>query len=352
MTATTTRPARQTTCDAHRCVADGSPLLVDKTSSLGLIEQGQHDTEQHLLINGQGTGVIVNETALLAVGTESVVRDDDLGIGQVLPGGHDRKVADSDFTDERHTARVDQVVTALVGEHPPPADHAVTDAQRSAVGGGTPMDTHNDALTFAVLRLDLIESQRTATANRMACAIDPRRGGHPALVDSDEYLMLAAQTGVLADADKQATKVVERAMKAHPLRAWVDANIGIGYKQAARLIVAMDCAPHYNHAADRIRRGPAELWAYCGYAPDQKRRKGVKSNWNPDAKMRAFLCAESCIKQARSPFRATYDAARASWADRDTSDGHKHNHALRCVAKALLADLWRTSIDMHEAGAI
>jgi hypothetical protein len=264
-------------------------------------------------------------------------------------GAHSANAGGStDFTDERHQCRVTHRMAALVGEHPSRADHHAAESQEGDVGAGT----LDDALRFAVLRLDLIESQRTATANRMACAIDPRRGGHPALADSDEYLMLAAQTDALTDADKQATKAVERAMKAHPLRAWVDANIGIGYKQAARLIAAMDCAPHYNHADDRPRRGPAELWAYCGYAPDQKRRKGVKSNWNPDAKMRAFLCAESCIKQSRSPFRATYDAARASWADRDTSDGHKHNHALRLVAKALLADLWRTSIDMHETGAL
>jgi hypothetical protein len=56
--------------------------------------------------------------------------------------------------------------------------------------------------------------------------------------------------------------------------------------------------------------------------------------------MRAFLIAESCIKQRTSPYRADYDRARASWADKDTSDGHKHNHALRVVAKAVLRDMF------------
>jgi hypothetical protein len=56
--------------------------------------------------------------------------------------------------------------------------------------------------------------------------------------------------------------------------------------------------------------------------------------------MRAFLIAESCIKRMDSPYRPVYDAARASWADRDVKDGHKHNHALRLTAKAILKDLF------------
>jgi hypothetical protein len=65
--------------------------------------------------------------------------------------------------------------------------------------------------------------------------------------------------------------------------------------------------------------------------------------------MRAFLVAESCIKHRTSPYRTVYDAARLSWADRDTSDGHKHNHALRLVAKAVLKDLWIEGRRLHEA---
>lgn len=46
------------------------------------------------------------------------------------------------------------------------------------------------------------------------------------------------------------------------------------------------------------------------------------------------------MKQRRSPYREVYDQARASWVERETSDAHKHQHALRCVAKAILKDLW------------
>src|SRR6185312_14907270 len=118
----------------------------------------------------------------------------------------------------------------------------------------------------------------------------------------------------------------------------------------------------------RPRRGPAELHAYCGYRPDQKRRKGVKSNWNAQAKMRAFLIAESAVKsgvrkldgyddssgydlthrEAISALGAEYLKARANWADRDTSEGHKHNHAVRFVAKAVLRDLF---LEARKVGA-
>jgi len=42
----------------------------------------------------------------------------------------------------------------------------------------------------------------------------------------------------------------------------------------------------------------------------------------------------------RSPYRDVYDAAKAKWAERDASDGHKHMHALRVTAKAILKDIW------------
>jgi hypothetical protein len=86
-------------------------------------------------------------------------------------------------------------------------------------------------------------------------------------------------------------------------------------------------------------------WAYCGYRPGQKRRSGEKSNWNATAKMRAFLVATSCVMkdgngQPLSPFRKYYDAEREKWADRDTSNGHKHNHATRVVAKEILKAIY------------
>lgn len=190
--------------------------------------------------------------------------------------------------------------------------------------------------------LDDWESQRKATDNRLRSLRQVKQ-----LAGSRAEFKLAATAEAIRNLEHQAELELKRAMRDHPLGPWVQRTVGIGEKQAARLIAAIG-DPYMrpvrddegNIIGERPRRGPAELWAYCGYAPGQKRQKGVRSNWNAAAKMRAYLCAESCIKQMHSPYRPVYDAARANWADRDTTDLHKHNHALRCVAKAILKDLW------------
>lgn len=179
--------------------------------------------------------------------------------------------------------------------------------------------------------------------------------------DGIEAAPYAQQVEVFKRIEHEATLALQRVMRRHPLGPWVKATKGVGEKQGARLIAAIGDIT-YNHAVGRPRRGPAELWAYCGYhclpAWDQfssvaqkpgvpggktvaaKRQKGVRANWNATAKMRAFLVAESCVKCMDSPYRVVYDKARASWADRDVKDGHKHNHALRLVAKTVLKDLF------------
>lgn len=106
------------------------------------------------------------------------------------------------------------------------------------------------------------------------------------------------------------------------------------------------------------RRNVAKLWAYCGHGdPKRKPRKGmsdveVYAMGNPKAKMLVHLLAESCMKlpggkgRARSPYRDTYDAFKARYANKVDadgkawSDGHKHNAALRAVGKEILLDLW------------
>lgn len=238
-------------------------------------------------------------------------------------------------------------------------DHECRDAQIGSVSGNhlgsdhEPNENHNRLvaaeLLFCAEYLDDVERVRIATENRL-------RSMGEAGVDAKPY---EQQVVAFQRIEHEAILALQRAMRRHPLGPWVKATKGVGEKQGARLIAAIGDIT-YNHLAGRPRRGPAELWAYCGYhclPVDQtscdahgsdvhgqtvavKRRKGVKSNWNATAKMRAFLIAESCIKQTDSPYRAVYDKARASWADRDVKDGHKHNHALRLVAKAVLKDLF------------
>jgi hypothetical protein len=228
-------------------------------------------------------------------------------------------------------------------------DQASSDTQPEAVAveereggvGHSACDTQSgradpaDALLLILAdSLDDVERIRIASANRLRALLDDKHlDGTQAAVELEMTVLGLQQI------EERQTKALERAMKAHPLGPWVQRTTGVGLKQAARLLAAIG-DPVWNGAEGRPRRGPAQLWAYCGYAPGQRLQKGTKANWNGAAKMRARLVAESCIKQASSPYRPVYDRARESWADRDTTDLHKHHHALRCVAKAVLRDLF------------
>ena len=233
-------------------------------------------------------------------------------------------------------------------------DPAPTVAQRTPVGGGNLQDA---LLGLAAETLSDIERIRVATENRLRAMRDDHD-----VADTPEYQRAEAILEALAAAEHQAARDLGRQLRQHPLGPWVKRTVGIGEKQGARLIAAIG-DPYWNTLEDRPRRGPAELWAFCGYKPGQKRQKGVRSNWNSEAKMRAHLCAEAAIKagvrkgegcddtggydfahrHGITPYGAVYLKARASWADHDKTDGHKHNHALRCVAKRILRDLFLAS---------
>lgn len=220
------------------------------------------------------------------------------------------------------------------------------------------------ALLAAADVLDDLERTRIAAENRLRSLTGPK-GQVPWAPTVD---MLAGLVDGLADLERTATRVVEKQVKAHPLGPWVQSTIGVGLKQGGRLIAAI--GDPYWHPEGRPRT-VSELWALCGYhvingeAP--KRRKGQRANWSPTAKMRAYLVAESCIKQARSPYRPVYDDTRAKHAEAThnapcarcgpsgnpalegspLSAGHQHARAMRAVAKAVLRDMWVAARDLH-----
>lgn len=255
---------------------------------------------------------------------------------------------------------------------PPPASDVATSIQRSRV-------EEWDALSFPLIclaeNLSDVEAARIATANRLRSLQDQ---------GDSEVTTLAALVAGLDAVEHQAELALRKAMRRHPLGPWVARSKGVGEKQAARLIAAIG-NPYWNSAADRPRRGPAELWAYCGFhvlpachtlpvthlvgaggqplhPSDQlrrdphgpsvagvapRRRKGAKSNWNNTARMRARLVAESCIKQMTGTYRPVYDVGRAKYLDASVPDAQKHARALRLVAKAVLRDMWVEARDWH-----
>lgn len=258
--------------------------------------------------------------------------------------------------------------------------------------------------------LDDLERTRIANENRLRQLTrdeidkDGEERGFGLSPDMPQVAALADLVSALASLEHQATLQLQRALRKHPLGPWVKAQVGIGEKQGARLIAAIG-DPYWNTLYSRPRL-VSELWAYCGLhvlpatqmvnAPQDglggggkqgdpghtvhdaqiaiagvapTRTRGQRANWSATAKMRAYLCAESCIKQARSPYRAVYEAGRAKYTDAihqidckrcgpsgkpalagtPISAGHQHARAMRLVSKEILRDLWRESKRLHEA---
>jgi hypothetical protein len=228
-------------------------------------------------------------------------------------------------------------------------------------------------------------------------------------MSNPDVARLAGITDALRKLENDAKLGMCRALRRGSIHPWVKAQIGLGEKQIARLLSAIG-DPYWHTAEDRPRT-VSELWAYSGLhvlpigqmthaaqmnAADgdppllpashgdndahrsgaggeltsdpghlggdartssagvaAKRRRGVRSNWSTDAKTRAYLCAASCIKQARSPYRTVYVGRRAHTAitHPEWTPGHSHNDALRIASKAILRDLWREAKRLHEEAA-
>lgn len=251
----------------------------------------------------------------------------------------------------------------------------------------------NNHIYLLAAQLDGIEDLRKATDNRFRQATrsemdkDGEVRGLGLSADDPEVGAVVTASQALAVIEHQVILSLQRAMRKHPLGPWQKGQIGIGEKQLARLLSAVG-DPYWNNLHDRPRT-VSELWAYCGLhtlpaaSPDQidpdtqvscirgaaRRKKGQRANWSTDAKTRAYLISESCVKQARSPYRVVYDKRRAITGEKvhdrpcpqcngagktDLIEspwraGHQHADALRIVSKTVLRDLWVAARDWHAA---
>lgn len=224
--------------------------------------------------------------------------------------------------------------------------------------------------------LDDIEALRIATENRVRALTrteadaDGEYRGLGLDARSPEVATAMAMLDMMKSLEKEATKALQREVRKSPLYGWVKRNKGIGEKQAARLLAVIG-DPYWNDLHERPRT-VSELWAYAGYSviegSAQRRRKGIKSNWNDKAKSRAFLMAQSCVKRLDGSYRKVYDAARAQYADSIHSTdcvrcgpagkpalagtplslGHQHARALRRISKEILRDLWLEARMIHK----
>ena len=60
----------------------------------------------------------------------------------------------------------------------------------------------------------------------------------------------------------------------------------------------------------RKAKHASSFWKYCGLAPNQKRQKGQKGDYNPTAKVLCWKIADSFIKQRTPFYRDLYDIAK------------------------------------------
>ena len=201
-----------------------------------------------------------------------------------------------------------------------------------------------DTIRIALLadNVNDIERLRIAIGNRLAAVENVKAGD---ITPGYEEAKLIHEA--LDKLEKDAIKVLEKAVKSHRIGPFVKETTGLGYKTIGRFIASV------GEIGDR--RSPAQLWAYCGLdvrggvAP--KRTRGVNCDWNTKARTRAIIMVDPIIK-GKGPYRKVYEDARAKYADADISKGHQHNRAKRIVAKAVLKDLWRYLHALEKAEAV
>jgi hypothetical protein len=151
---------------------------------------------------------------------------------------------------------------------------------------------------------------------------------------------------MLHDTEKNLAKRLDTWSKLHLLRSTYLTQIqGIGPIFSSALIAWLQPISRFDNIS--------KLWKYCGLAPDQKRRKGVKLGYNPHLKTLMWKIASSFEKQkaAKSAYRRLYDEKKKYLAIRpDLKDAidkkvkgaklHVQLLTLRFIAKRFLADTW------------
>ena len=220
--------------------------------------------------------------------------------------------------------------------------------------------------------------------------------------DNPNVIIASATVDSLKAVEKELVKDLTKQLKKSPFYAFSKDLRGVGEKQFARLLTSIG-DPFWreediiNVADDPITtrdgrviepgeisfpagsRTISQLWGYAGLANNEdgsivRRTKGVKSNWNTEAKNRAWLIVESCQKQldpeckatsetaikehyedcACSPYRVVIDDRRTDTlvTHPEWTPGHSMADAQRIAMRHLLRDMWRFARDVHVANGL
>lgn len=250
-------------------------------------------------------------------------------------------------------------------------------------------------MSIMARQVDDLEAMREAINSRVRQLTndkvdkDEKQRGLGIPVDAPQVAQLIEQADAIHALEQAAVKQLEFHLRKSMWGPWQKQAVGVGEKQLARLLGTL-IDPAWNSREGRYRTVD-ELFVYCGYssvpasgheidrtqstvtaggprvAPHH--RKGVQSNWSPEARMRTYLISVSCMKcRVGSKYRDIYLAGRVKYADAvhaapcqqcagkgqpphpvgsQLRDGHANARALRLVAKAVLKDLWRESRRLH-----
>lgn len=100
--------------------------------------------------------------------------------------------------------------------------------------------------------------------------------------------------------EKEVAKDLLHVFRKTEMHDWLKAVKGIGPVLGCALMFKLDPAKA-DHASS--------FWKYCGLAPDQKRTKGEKLDFNPFMKKTCFLIGESFVK-SKGRYRGIYDTSK------------------------------------------
>jgi protein subunit release factor B len=83
---------------------------------------------------------------------------------------------------------------------------------------------------------------------------------------------------------------------------------------------------------------PSNIWSYFGLAPNQKRKRGEKVNYNPLAKTIVWKIAD-CFIKTKSPYRKIYDERKKYEQEKhpELTKGHIDMRARRYMVKEIFS---------------
>lgn len=176
-----------------------------------------------------------------------------------------------------------------------------------------------------------------------------------------EYLQKMLEAATVSRRVEKEYENVMKITKAEPIwTEWLVDVTGVSHTLTSRLINQFG----YCEDFDRV----SNLWSYAGLAPGQKRERGEKLSYNPDAKVLAWKISDTMIKMgANSKYRTEfYDpykekqlrrkerAADMTEAELEAvkwtppeSQGHADNRARRYLGKKFLKHYWAIARDLQ-----